>query len=646
MISCIFSSTHGGSALRKAILEELDKLLKEPSSSKICIYIFAFSLTDEEIANKLILIASGNQLVTINIIADWSQRGIKGKKQLYNITQLNLSNISIKFKLDQPYLPEIESTRVKWNYKKSSGLLHHKSLLVKIDDKYKYLIIGSFNWTKRASNYYENLIILKPDSEAILNAIHKFQLEFDFMWNNSNLTASINDSNLYFDRIKSQLILNKFENHFFNEIITDYSDDNINFLSSNQDVLIAFNSKGINQLESERGYHPINKIDRFQHTKINGIVKSVPLNITNLSLEIIYKAKAGDELKMASYALSTKTVEFGALIEAARRNVRVYLLLDYKINHKLIQYINSKYSSLPIEIRTTSKRLHSKYIIHVESNSVLSGTANFTRDASFRHTEHRLLIQGNELVTRAFVADFKTIWERVKKREKDKPRLFLSNNGNDALDKPYHKYMLLFNKNKYFIDFFLNWHHNFLFLQLNLLQLRKKSENKSISELFELIQIKASLLSFRVFLIGSFIDTLNNYKLNHTSDIDIFVCPESSFQPSINQIEVILIWIKKIGITNKVIFDIKYSSYEPKTTDIELFPKDLISFTKLYSPYLKQKIKTGKLLNYKFIGRYLIHFELEARKTNFYEKLPQNETKKKFLRGAVDFKKIISRDNI
>ena len=69
---------------------------------------------------------------------------------------------------------------------------------------------------------------------------------------------------------------------------------------------------------------------------------------------------------------------------------------------------------LPIHLRATGRKtMHQKYIVHPEGQTVLTGTANLSTDASHRHSEHRLLWRGDKQATEAFVSDFETMWQRL-----------------------------------------------------------------------------------------------------------------------------------------------------------------------------------------------------------------------------------------
>lgn len=57
--------------------------------------------------------------------------------------------------------------------------------------------------------------------------------------------------------------------------------------------------------------------------------------------------------------------------------------------------------------------MHQKYVVHPESCTVLTGTANMSTDATRRRTEHRLRWADAPDLTAGFVTDFRTLWTRL-----------------------------------------------------------------------------------------------------------------------------------------------------------------------------------------------------------------------------------------
>jgi phosphatidylserine/phosphatidylglycerophosphate/cardiolipin synthase-like enzyme len=121
-------------------------------------------------------------------------------------------------------------------------------------------------------------------------------------------------------------------------------------------------------------------------------------------------------LAVALYALSARVPEYGALLDAARRGVQVRVLLDAVVGraiHGQLVAVAGR-EGLPIEARFASRTMHQKYVVHPDSKSVLTGTANFSTDSSLRHSEQRLLIRGDDALVHGFVTDFNAMWARAR----------------------------------------------------------------------------------------------------------------------------------------------------------------------------------------------------------------------------------------
>jgi phosphatidylserine/phosphatidylglycerophosphate/cardiolipin synthase-like enzyme len=115
--------------------------------------------------------------------------------------------------------------------------------------------------------------------------------------------------------------------------------------------------------------------------------------------------------------LSTRVPEYSALLAAARRGVRLFIVVDGHIGIKPLSRLAATAfgkEKLPIHFRATGHRtMHQKYIVYPEGQTVLTGTANLSADATHRHSEHRILWRGDKYATDAFIADFMTMWKRL-----------------------------------------------------------------------------------------------------------------------------------------------------------------------------------------------------------------------------------------
>ena len=134
--------------------------------------------------------------------------------------------------------------------------------------------------------------------------------------------------------------------------------------------------------------------------KPSGKTKQVPVTLSTLALDTIARAQPGEHLLVAMYALSVRVPEYGELLAAARRGVRLFIVVDGHIGVRpLSQLATTAYGKekLPIHLRATGRKtMHQKYIVHPEGQTVLTGTANLSSDASHRHSEHRILWRGDK----------------------------------------------------------------------------------------------------------------------------------------------------------------------------------------------------------------------------------------------------------
>src|SRR5262249_48828020 len=94
-----------------------------------------FAFTDQEIADALADLAARRPGITIRILADWSQRIPAQGQQVGRLARLGLSNLRVRYTIDQPYTWDATAARLRWSYRESRGLLHHKTLGVLVDGR-------------------------------------------------------------------------------------------------------------------------------------------------------------------------------------------------------------------------------------------------------------------------------------------------------------------------------------------------------------------------------------------------------------------------------------------------------------------------------------------------------------------------------
>ena len=436
-MDALFTSLVRGAVLRRRVLDLIAEAAARAETNRIDLHVMTFAFTDEEVARTLADVAAHHPSMTVRVIADWSQRIADQGQQLERLAQAALQNLQIRYKKDQPYVWDPTAGHMRWSYHASRGLLHHKTLGVLVDGRPWRLICGSFNWTAHAARSYENLLIVTDDDPGSRELMSRVELEFEALWSDGRATLSPREAHQHYQAIvdeyrrdakkeSSEIVglslgAGEMLTTMARECYPPLSDDaEENVLSASPSdaiprVATAFSSRRPDEDHGQSGYADLNRLRRFFIHKPSGRTKRVPLTLTTLALDTIFRSGPGDTLKVAMYGLSMRVAEYGALLDAARRGVRVFVLLDREIGEKAVASFTmiTQVERLPIEVRTVRRMMHQKYVIHPESATVLTGTANMTTDATARHSEQRIVIRGCRALADQFSVDFETIWARL-----------------------------------------------------------------------------------------------------------------------------------------------------------------------------------------------------------------------------------------
>ena len=430
----LFSGLVGGVRLRARVVEVLRAAAAIGGRDRVDIHIMTFSFTDETIAARLADMARLQPEVTVRLIADWSQGAEGAGRQVRSLAQLGLPNLQVRYKNDQPYVWDPDVGRVRWSYRASRGLLHHKTLAVLVDGEPRVLVTGSFNWTAKAANSYENLVVFADQDAASVAVMAAVEAEFEAMWSDGTVTLSPEEVRTQYLAIVEQ---------YRSQPLCPPADIAV---GRGRDVtlttmapaaaplappvaplgraaiegevggaVIAFSSRSPEQTRAEAGYAAHNRARRFELRKPSGKPKRVPVTLTTVALDTIGRAQPGDRLLVAMYGMSLRVAEYGALLEAARRGVHLLVVVDGQVSRSVIMEMATVAAreGLAIRVRAGARTMHQKYIVHPESDTVLTGTANLSADASTRHSEHRIVWRRDPAVSAAFVADFTGLWGRI-----------------------------------------------------------------------------------------------------------------------------------------------------------------------------------------------------------------------------------------
>jgi phosphatidylserine/phosphatidylglycerophosphate/cardiolipin synthase-like enzyme len=422
-IEALFSSTSGGKALRQRILALIGDACGQAVRHVVDVNIMTFSFTDPTIADALAAAAQRPGL-TIRLIADWTQRAADGHQQVGRLDKLCLPGLQVRYKKDQPYVWDPTDARMRWSYRASQGMLHHKTLSVIVDGEPWRLACGSANWTDTAVESYENLLVLSDATSASRKLMSRVELEFEALWSDGTASLSAADAQTHYEALtQTEAIvglsrghaetLRLMSSHHYSPLACAPPDDGGG--ADRAHIEIAFSARRPDDTRSRAGYSELNSCRLVTLTGPTGRTKIVPLTLTSLALDVIFRASPGQTLLVAMYGLSTRVPEYGALLHMARQGVRLQILLDGKVARGTAEALTRVCASerLPIHVRHGCRTMHQKYVVNVGSADVLTGTANMSTDASARHSEHRLRVLGHRGLADQFAADFETIWNRV-----------------------------------------------------------------------------------------------------------------------------------------------------------------------------------------------------------------------------------------
>lgn len=410
----MFTSLAGGASLRARILETIAEAAAWPAR-RVELHVMAFAFTDSSLADALAAAAAQRPSLTVRILADWRTR----TQEVGRLAKSDLPNLIVRYTRDQPYV--WDNGRLRWSYRASRGLLHHKTLGVLVEGRPWRLICGSFNWTATAAESYENLVIASADDEASTAMMVRIEFEFEALWSDGRLSLSPLEANAHYAAMLKEF---QADPKLSPAAVVGLAQGRSEPLAAldpafvapacDDAIAIAFSSRGPDPA-ARRGAAASNRAQRYLLRTPFGRDKPAPMTLTNLALDTIFAAAPGDALKIAAYGLSPRVSEYGALIEAARRGVRLFVLLDRAVGSKTAERLagTGAAEELSIEVRTAGRMMHNKYIVHAASATVVTGTANLSTDATARHFEHRLRVRGRRDFAEQFEADFDAIWSRL-----------------------------------------------------------------------------------------------------------------------------------------------------------------------------------------------------------------------------------------
>lgn len=415
MTRAVFTSRDGGAALPAQVLDLIARARGcAEAGVRVEIEAMCFAFTDTRIAEALVALCRDFPAVTLRIVADWSQSARGAPTVLEGMGAAGLRNLFIKFKLDAPYVRD-EAGRLRYSYGASWGMLHHKTLLIRLDGAPVLMALGSYNWTARGQQAYENLIV--TEDPALLGP---FADEFAALWADHRLTGTTERARHILGRLKAEVELGRDlrDGRLMADVLGVAGEVAAPLTSRRLDdgpVIAAFSGSRPPGDEPRAGHAATNDRRALNLLRPAGARRPAPLTLNTLALEAIRGVPPGARLMVAMYALSPRVPEFGALIDAARRGVEVSFILDGTIGSRTATAIAgfAMREGLPLQVQMTRRRMHQKYLCGPDTGMILTGTANMTEDATDRHSDHRILWRNAPALAEAFAADFTTLSNRL-----------------------------------------------------------------------------------------------------------------------------------------------------------------------------------------------------------------------------------------
>lgn len=416
----LFTSRDGGAALPQALaglIGRADALAAGGAAVEVQVMSFAF--TDPVLADRLLELARRHPALRLRLLADWSQSARGNASMLRAMLAAGLPNLHAKFKLDAPYRRDPETGFLRYSYARSVGMLHHKSLAVHADGAPVALALGSFNWSARGQAAYENVLLL-GDDPADAGVMADFAVEFAALWRDHRLSATLERAARIVARMKAEAKAGRdiHDPKLLADILGIAGEVPVPAPAARRlvdgAVLTAFSGR-MPTGPAQGGHAPALHLRALDLMRPSGTRRPAPLDLNTLALEAIRSVPADARLDVALYALSARVPEYGALLDAARRGVRLRVLLDGRIGRATAARLATQAADegLPVEVAITRRRMHQKYLCCPDTGMVLTGTANMTADATTRHSDHRILLRSAPALAAEFAADFETIWGRL-----------------------------------------------------------------------------------------------------------------------------------------------------------------------------------------------------------------------------------------
>src|SRR5580765_7889392 len=102
-MEALFTSLDGGGAIRQRLLDLVQEASALAATRRTDLHVMTFAFTDEAVADALRTAAVERPSLNVRVLADWSQRIRARRQQVGRLAALRMSNLRVRYSLDQPY---------------------------------------------------------------------------------------------------------------------------------------------------------------------------------------------------------------------------------------------------------------------------------------------------------------------------------------------------------------------------------------------------------------------------------------------------------------------------------------------------------------------------------------------------------------
>lgn len=134
--------------------------------------------------------------------------------------------------------------------------------------------------------------------------------------------------------------------------------------------------------------------------------------------ELVIKSieSAKKQILFAAYSFTNKNVA-AALVAAKKRGISVFAVLDKsQLTEKYSAANFLLHAKIPVRIDTQHTIMHNKYMI-IDSETVETGSYNYTSSATNRNAENVIVIWNDKKVAGDYSNDWKSHWDHAEHLE-------------------------------------------------------------------------------------------------------------------------------------------------------------------------------------------------------------------------------------